>query len=980
MVWVWYLGGSISIEGTGILNLEVNSSDGYLIRSDIKKVSINGDEYNEGGLTISSGTINGKSNGYGLRNDIKLNGGAINIISNKSPFNVTKGKITIQGGSITAQSNETWVNEEKYNLTCSPYYWRTSENEEYKCSTDTPYSFSSNHTYFAVRDTEPTKVIFNKNDGSNESYNQYDDQGNTITLKENTFTREGYTFASWNTNSDGSGSSYSDKATLTLSDNINLYAIWELIPAELPTVTVEDKEFTYGKGDYKIEVNATVPDGHTLAYEWYKCDKNGENAEILTGETSESYLVPSSYDAGEYYYYCKVTSTYTANGQTATTDSDIIKVTINQEELQENTNFTIEGDETVTYTGTPHSRKLNVPDGATVTYGEEAENYTLTKCPEYTKAGKYTVYYKIEGKNYKTFKGEFTIEIKKAPLTITPNNNTITYGEEPTNNGVTYNGFIAPEDPSVLSGEVKYTYDYNKYDDVGHYNIDISTSTLTADNYDITYEKGTLKVEPKEIGIEWGETTLTINGTPQAPKATATNTVNNDDITLTVDGKQTIVGKYTATVSDITGTKANNYKLPSDVSTEYIIQKDTPNIGTVGYSGTVLDTNTPNEVVLTRTNESVDGVLDLTDSQMLANKKIYNWVFTPTDTSYYNIITGTVEIDVIDTVAPSVSVKVENSLWKTFIKTITFSAFYNENQTVTINATDNENGSGIKEILYYLSNKELTKEELNIVNWEKYNGSFNINPNNKYIIYAKTIDNDGNVSEIVTSDGLVLYGESKAVTESIEYMYQQNKDKAATVELNDNTVKNIKNGEEILKPNTDYTVSEDGAITFKAEYLDTLSLGDYNLTISYNPMGEETDKVDITTKINIKVIKANATYTAPTANNLTYNGKEQKLIVAGTANGGKMLYSLTENGNYSEEIPTAIKPGEYKVYYYVEGDSNHNNSDKNFVTVTIEGEIEETTTTIPKTGDNILLYVTIFVISMLGFVAVTKMRKKVKNN
>ena len=34
------------------------------------------------------------------------------------------------------------------------------------------------------------------------------------------------------------------------------------------------------------------------------------------------------------------------------------------------------------------------------------------------------------------------------------------------------------------------------------------------------------------------------------------------------------------------------------------------------------------------------------------------------------------------------------------------------------------------------------------------------------------------------------------------------------------------------------TVAANGAITFKASYLDSLAAGDYTITVDYNPMGE----------------------------------------------------------------------------------------------------------------------------------------------
>ena len=77
--------------------------------------------------------------------------------------------------------------------------------------------------------------------------------------------------------------------------------------------------------------------------------------------------------------------------------------------------------------------------------------------------------------------------------------------------------------------------------------------------------------------------------------------------------------------------------------------------------------------------------------------------------------------------------------------------------------------------------------------------------------------------------------------------------------------------------------------------------------------------------------------TPPTAQeNLTYTGQEQALITAGSvANYGTMQYSLTENGTYSQDIPTGTDAGAYTVWYRVIGDENHNDTAPASVAVSI---------------------------------------------
>ena len=59
--------------------------------------------------------------------------------------------------------------------------------------------------------------------------------------------------------------------------------------------------------------------------------------------------------------------------------------------------------------------------------------------------------------------------------------------------------------------------------------------------------------------------------------------------------------------------------------------------------------------------------------------------------------------------------------------------------------------------------------------------------------------------------------------------------------------------------------------------------------------------------------------TKPSALSLTYNGTSQKLISAGSAENGDMLYSLSKNGDYSSTIPSAKEAGDYTVWYMVKG-------------------------------------------------------------
>ena len=106
-----------------------------------------------------------------------------------------------------------------------------------------------------------------------------------------------------------------------------------------------------------------------------------------------------------------------------------------------------------------------------------------------------------------------------------------------------------------------------------------------------------------------------------------------------------------------------------------------------------------------------------------------------------------------------------------------------------------------------------------------------------------------------------------------------------------------------------------------------LSAGRHTFRFSATCNGYEKISKDIVVTVEKASIGASR-ITPPTAQeNLIYTGQEQALITAGSVtSGGTMQYSLTENGTYSQDIPTGTDAGAYTVWYRVIGDENHNNT------------------------------------------------------
>ncbi len=95
---------------------------------------------------------------------------------------------------------------------------------------------------FAVWDENDKIVVtFDKNGGEGTMAAQPIYKGVATVLTANTFTREGHTFAGWNTAADGKGTAYADGATVTFSADTILYAQWTI---NQYTVTFFDEDGT----------------------------------------------------------------------------------------------------------------------------------------------------------------------------------------------------------------------------------------------------------------------------------------------------------------------------------------------------------------------------------------------------------------------------------------------------------------------------------------------------------------------------------------------------------------------------------------------------------------------------------------------------------------------------------------------------------------------------------------------------------------
>lgn len=353
----------------------------------------------------------------------------------------------------------------------------------------------------------------------------------------------------------------------------------------------------------------------------------------------------------------------------------------------------IEGVQNLVYNGNaqPLVQSGTLPAGVKVLYKQSDNSYCDT-IPTGTNAGEYTVeYYLTDGSSaiYGTAADPITLKvtIAKAQGTITFDPNTLTF---------VYDGQDHRPTHTVTSGYRTTTTTLRKGGvgaqsaiDAGTYTLDVSYSNNQ--NYADCSDSATFTITPKPIGITWGDTDFTYDGTSHIPTATATGLIGQDTCSITVTGAGTNAGNYTATA---TGVSNSNYQLPTaGITKAFTIAKFTPT--DIQITGAIKDSLDLNKVAFTHTvkgpgDSTVTGTVKAKDGQTLSwgtdGKCVITCVFTPTDTT--NIAEVEVEnvtVQLQDTVKPEVTYKLNGEPWND-------ARYLNTDAQVTITVTDAVSG------------------------------------------------------------------------------------------------------------------------------------------------------------------------------------------------------------------------------------------------------------------------------------------------
>ena len=213
------------------------------------------------------------------------------------------------------------------------------------------------------------------------------------------------------------------------------------------------------------------------------------------------------------------------------------------------------------YDGAYHTVNASaLPEGATAEYSTDDGKTWSTAAPEIKDAGTLDVAYRVMIGGA-TVEGQVTLEVKPRAITVTAQNASKTYGEK---------------DPvfewSVTAGELvkdetlELEIEREDSDDVrdGGYKLQLTQPEGANPNHEITFVDGMFTINQRLLTVTWGTTEFVYDGKEHCPVATLGNVIGKDDLGAFVDGSQTEVGTYTATLAELTGKAAGNYVLPAD--------------------------------------------------------------------------------------------------------------------------------------------------------------------------------------------------------------------------------------------------------------------------------------------------------------------------------------------------------------------------------------------------------------------------------
>jgi uncharacterized repeat protein (TIGR02543 family) len=185
-------------------------------------------------------------------------------------------------------------------------------------------------TLYAVWNANTSTVAYNNNGGTGSMTSSSHTYGVARNLTTNTFTKTGYTFAGWDTNSAGTTVVHANNASVTnlTSTNgatFNLYAVWQQGQTNVTTLWITGQTITHNPAG-NVPINR-IP-GNALATQLFRVTESGVSNIVwsvngVTVQSGGDYTFDAQWRSnGTYYIGVSVT-------KNSKTYSETITVTVN---------------------------------------------------------------------------------------------------------------------------------------------------------------------------------------------------------------------------------------------------------------------------------------------------------------------------------------------------------------------------------------------------------------------------------------------------------------------------------------------------------------------------------------------------------------------------------------------------------------------------------------------------------------------------
>ena len=344
------------------------------------------------------------------------------------------------------------------------------------------------------------------------------------------------------------------------------------------TLTITKAPLKIKAGTYTRKQGEENPE-FTLTYEGFK---NGEGTEVLTAKPTATTTATKESAPGD--YAVNVSGAVAGNYEISYVPGTL----------------TVTEADPVTVTAKSYTRFYGE---ANPSFGYDSEGATLVGIPEVTCAADATspvgtyeiVVNKGSVSNYNVTYEKGTLTIKKAPLTIKAGTYARKQGEDNPVFPLEYEGFKNGETADVLTKKPEATCEATKDSPTGDYVVTVSGGE--AENYDISYVPGTLKVSDADVVIltavsckrVYGDSNPTFEfissgadlvGTPEITcEATATSDVGTYPIvikkgTVSNYNVEYVEGKLTITKAPLTVKADNQTRKQGEENPEFTVTYD----------------------------------------------------------------------------------------------------------------------------------------------------------------------------------------------------------------------------------------------------------------------------------------------------------------------------------------------------------------------------------------------------------------------